>query len=457
MTRCKILILFFVLSVVVQGQMAWAGTQKKELDNVSPHQGGYVPSDSIFARYLENEGYRITYNNQLHLISSGTEKFRYVFEDVKKAQHHIHLEYFNFRGDSISKELFTRLAQRQAAGVEVRAMFDSFGNMSNNRPLKKKDVELLNQHGVEIVPFDPIKFPYLNHVLSRDHQKNIVVDGLVGYTGGMNIADYYITGLKDIGPWRDMHVRIEGPAVEDMQRAFFYSWEHETKQKLDGETYFPYSHGKDPKAEHKESFTTEGTCDGLVPNYHYADTVYRGGGTAIVQRIPHKAPKAMRQAYVAAIDAAEYNIQIINPYFTPTRTVRKALYRAIKRGVKVEIMLPTKSDIPFSPDAGFYYANKMRKAGAHVYSFNGGFHHSKVMMVDGRFCTVGSTNLDSRSLRYDYEINAFLFDMKITAQLSDIFAKDKLNSTRYTFDVHRSRGGWKRFVGWFAHLFTPVL
>ena len=120
-------------------------------------------------------------------------------------------------------------------------------------------------------------------------------------------------------------------------------------------------------------------------------------------------------------------------------------------------MIPGKSDIPFTPDAALYLANRLRKKGAHVYIYNGGFHHSKVMMVDERFCTVGSTNLNSRSLRYDFEINAFLFDLPITAELTDIFSADKQNSTVLTHELYRKRTAWKRFTGWFAHLFTPVL
>ena len=165
----------------------------------------------------------------------------------------------------------------------------------------------------------------------------------------------------------------------------------------------------------------------------------------------------MRHAYIAAIDAAQYKIQLINPYFTPTISVRRAIERALERGVKVEIMIPGKSDISFTPDAGFYFANKLRKKGARIYIYNGGFHHSKVMMVDDRFCTIGSTNLNSRSLRYDYEINAFLFDLPITDQLVQIFNQDKRNSTVMTKDVYKDRTPWKRFIGWFAHLFTPVL
>ncbi len=128
-----------------------------------------------------------------------------------------------------------------------------------------------------------------------------------------------------------------------------------------------------------------------------------------------------------------------------------------KRGVEIEIMIPGKSDIPFTPDAAFYTANKLRKKGAKIYVYNGGFHHSKIMMVDSLFCTVGSTNLNSRSLRYDYEVNAFIFDKETTHELSTMFDHDKLDSTLLTKEEYKKRSGWKRFVGWFANLFTPFL
>ena len=408
--------------------------QASETDSTHQDSTKWLPSDSIFARYLQAEHISITAHNQLELLPSGRKKFESLFREIKKAQHHIHLEYFNFRSDSIAKELFSLLAEKAKEGVKVRAMFDAFGNLSNNRPLRKQHLKMLNERGIEIVEFDPIRFPYVNHVLTRDHQKIVVIDGKVGYTGGMNIADYYIDGLPGIGAWHDMHVCIKGPAVGYLQKAFLQTWNKVTHQHVEGATYFPFH------------------ADSLVALPRHA-----GGEVGIVQRVPHTSPAAIRDAYIAALDAAERKVRIINPYFTPTPSIRKALKRAARRGVRVEIMIPGKSDISFTPDAGFYFANRMRKAGVHVYVFNGGFHHSKIMTVDERWCTVGSANLNSRSLRYDYEINAFMFDLPITAELDSIFSHDKLNSTPYTREEYRKRSLWKRFVGWFAHLFTPVL
>lgn len=393
----------------------------------------YSPSDSIFASYLHSRNIPIYNNNEMKLLPSGRIKFESLFEAIKKAKNHIHLEYFNFRSDSIAKEVFTLLAEKAQEGVKVRAMFDDFGNFSNNRPLRKEHLKMLNERGIEIIRFDPLKFPYINHVFSRDHQKIVIIDGKTGYTGGMNIADYYINGLPGIGPWRDMHICIEGPAVTGLQKAFLSVWNKETKQDIKGEEYFPYGENN-----------TE------TPNQ-------LGKQVAIVQRVPHKSPDAVRRAYIEAIDAAENHIRIVTPYFTPVKSLRKAIYRALKRGVRVEIMISEKCDIPFTPDGGFYFANQFRKRGAHIYIYKGGFHHTKVMTVDDRFCTVGSTNLNSRSLKYDYEINAFILDLPITAELDSIYKNDKENSERMTKEYYRNRGRWRNFVGWVAHILAPVI
>lgn len=395
----------------------------------------WLPSDSVFVRYLKEQHISITNNNDMHLLASGKAKFVSLFDEIRKAKHHIHLEYFNFRNDSIANALFELLAVKVKEGVKVRAMYDAFGNMSNNRPIRRQLMEQLQDKGIEIVIFDPIRFPWVNHVASRDHQKIVVIDGKVGFTGGMNIADYYINGLPEIGQWRDMHICLEGPAVEDLQRIFLSMWNKETKQHVEGSAYFPYS----------------------LDSTYYAAPEQLGKQVAILQRRPNKSPESIRHAYIAAIDAAENTIQIINPYFTPTISIRRAIERAIERGVRVEIMIPGKSDISFTPDAAFYIANRLRKKGAHVYIYNEGFHHSKIMMIDGRFCTVGSTNLNSRSLRYDYEVNAFIMDLPITDELNQLFHADKQHSTVLTRDEYKKRTPWKRFVGWFAHLFTPVL
>jgi cardiolipin synthase len=379
---------------------------------------------------MEQEGIPISYNNRVKLLRSGREKFADLFESIRHARHHIHLEYFNFRNDSIANALFDLLAQKVKEGVKVRAMFDAFGNWSNNQPIKKKQLKAIRARGIEMVKFDPITFPYINHAAHRDHRKIVVIDGKIGYTGGMNIADYYIKGLPKIGAWRDMHIRLEGDAVHELQHIFLTIWNKETKQHVEGAEYFPPNEGR-----------TDST-----------DVV-----VAIVDRTPKKDSRRLSHTYAASIFSAERNVHIVNPYFVPTSSIMKALTKTIDRGVDVEIMVSSTSDIPFTPDAALYKLHKLMKRGATVYLYNGGFHHSKIMMVDDRYCTVGTANLNSRSLRYDYETNAFIFDRGVTNQLDSIFQADKAHCTEMTPAYWKKRSKWKKFVGWFANLFTPFL
>ena len=393
-------------------------------------------SDSAMVAYLRSEGVAITHGNRVCLLKSGEEKFNDLFMAIRKAKHYIHLEYFNFRNDSIAALLFSELDKKVKEGVKVRAMFDAFGNWSNNKPLKKKHLKELAKRGIEIVKFDPLNFPFIGDFLSRDHRKIVIIDGQVAYTGGMNVADYYIEGLPAFGDWRDMHMRIEGPAVDELQRIFLSMWEKSTDERLtDSIYYFP------PKTV---QFHLPGTIDNVT--------------IGIVDRIPRKTPKLMREAYAHAILSANEKIELINPYFVPTRTVRRALKKAVQKGVDVQVMVSVKGDIPITPDASMHVARQLNKCGATIYQFEGGFHHSKIMMVDDTFCTVGSTNLNSRSLRYDYEVNAFIFDPRVTNQLSDIFNADKQQSSIMTDENWKQRSYWHRFVGWLSNLIlTPFL
>lgn len=387
-------------------------------------------SDSTVMQRLKGMGIPVTYNNRVELLMNGHDKFVDLFEAIRGARHHIHLEYFNFRNDSIANALFDLLAQKAAEGVKVRALFDAFGNWSNNQPLKKKHLEDIRRRGIEIVKFDPITFPWFNHAAHRDHRKIVVIDGKIGYTGGMNIADYYIKGLPKIGEWHDIHVRIDGDAVRYLQGIFLTMWNRETGQHVGGPEYFP---------------DTPQLPDSIAEEI------------MIVDRTPRETPRSISRAYAASIRSADSLIRIVNPYFVPTKSIQEALKHALKKGTEVEIMVPSVSDVPFTPEAAFYILHKLMKRGAKVYLFNGGFHHSKVMMVDGSFCTVGTANLNSRSLRYDYETNAFIFDPETTAELTGMFEHDKGRSTLLTPEVWKERSAWKKFVGWFAHLLTPFL
>lgn len=399
-------------------------------------------SDSLIAKQLRDEGVSFSHNNSVVLLMSGQEKFDDMFEAIHQARSSVHLEYFNFRNDSIASLLFKLLAEKAAQGVEVRALFDGFGNDSNNRPLKKEHLQKIRLDGIEIYEFDPIRFPWINHVFHRDHRKIVVIDGTVAYTGGMNVADYYINGTEEVGEWRDMHCRIEGDEVNTLQKIFLKMWNKVSGQNVGGEKYF------------RGDSITE-TFEGLKP-----DTCITAGKkmVGIINREPRITNKIIRKFYTDAINDAKDSIKLVNPYLTLNRTLKRALKNAVKRGVKVEIMVSEKSDIPLTPDCVFYNVHKLMKHGADIWIYKKGFHHSKIIMVDGRFCTVGSANLNARSLNFDYEENAVIIDPCTTKELSDMFDRDKADSFKLTEEVwDKWRTPWKKFVGWFAHLLTPFL
>ena len=399
-------------------------------------------SDSLIVKQMREEGVKFSHNNSVTLLMSGQEKFDDMFAAIRQARETVHLEYFNFRNDSIANKLFELLAQKAQEGVKIRALFDGFGNDSNNKPLKKKRLKELRQQGIEIYEFDPVRFPWVNHVFHRDHRKIVVIDGNIAYTGGMNVADYYIKGTEVVGSWRDMHCRIEGDEVNTLQAIFLKIWNKTTKQNI---------HGAD-------------LYKGGVQSIHFVglkpDTCTTAGQkmVGIINREPRITNKIIRSFYTKAINSAQDSIKLINPYLTLNRKLKKALKNAVKRGEKVEIMVSTHSDIPLTPDCVFYTVHKLMKKGVNVWMYTPGFHHTKIITVDGKFCTVGSANLNARSLNFDYEENAIIIDQETTQQLSDMFDRDKVDSFKLTKKSwNEFRTGWQKFVGWFAHLLTPVL
>ncbi len=394
---------------------------------VAVERDDFLSSDSTFIEYLHGNEIEITDSNSIELLNGGHVKFERMFQDIRNAKHHIHLEYFNFRNDSINSELISLLAQKVAEGVEVRALFDAFGNISNNKPLKSRHLDEIRTKGIEIAKFDPITFPWINHAYHRDHRKIVVIDGVIGYTGGINVADYYLNGLEGVGKWRDMHSRVKGEAVAKLQDIFLDMWNRETGQNISGDKYYPNPSKID-------------------------DTPI-----AVVDRWPTRNAEVMRRVYANAIYSAKDSIKLVNPYFVPTKRVRNAIKDALKDSVNVEIMISSKSDIPFTPDVVLYVAYKLMKKGAKVYMYDGGFNHSKAMSVDGRFFTLGSTNLNSRSLCFDYETNLFVFGEDDVEQLHKYFEADKAECHLLTREEWKKVPLWRKFFGWLGNLLTPFM
>ncbi|MCF0195653.1 MAG: phosphatidylserine/phosphatidylglycerophosphate/cardiolipin synthase family protein, partial [Bacteroidaceae bacterium] len=333
--------------------------------------------------------------NKVEILPTGIIKFNNLFPAIDRAEHFIHMDYFKFQQDSICGVFFDHLRAKARQGVEVRVVYDDVGNRNSPLPLRKSYMDSLRADGVQLYEFDRFKFPYINHMLHRDHHKIAIIDGRMVYTGGMNVADYYLHGKPEVGEWRDMHMRVDGPLVAGYEEIFEAMW-----LKVTGERLGP---------EYKEVCGTFDRGQSLV---------------ALCDRVPRKTASIMRDTYITCIDNAQSLIQIVNPYITLTIGIRKALNRALRRGVRLQIMLSTKNDGPVVPDVAGIEMRKLQKRGAEIYYYEGGFHHSKVMMIDSTFCTIGTTNLDGRSLKYDYEVNSFIFDEEPTRELQRIFQKD---------------------------------
>nr|MBP7472222.1 cardiolipin synthase [Prevotella sp.] len=401
-----------------------------------------VSSDSLIVSQLRDCGVSFSHDNSVTLLMNGQEKFDDLFKAIEQAKSSIHMEYFNFRNDSINKELITRLVRKVKEGVEVRLIFDGFGNKSNNQPMRKKDLKAIRATGINIVQFNPVRFPWIDDFFNRDHRKIVIIDGQIAYTGGMNVADYYIKGTAVVGSWNDMHCRIDGYEVNTLQKIFLKMWKHITGQDIHGakyyRSYFPPTYFKNLKP------------DNTPTKFHKM--------VGIINREPHISNKIIRSFYIDAINDAHDSIKIINPYFTLSHKLKKALKDAAKRGVKVEIMLSTKSDIPLTPDCGFFNAHNLMQAGCEIWMYTPGFHHTKVIMVDGKFCTVGSANLNARSLRWDREENAVIIDPYTTQQLDNLFERDKKHSFILTEESWKKwRTPTQRHIGWWANLFAPFL
>ncbi len=380
---------------------------------------------SLLRRQLQAQGNPEYPAASVTLLPSAQEKYDHLFQAIAGAERYIHLEYFKLLNDSTGHTLMRLLGQKAREGVEVRVLLDDMANRRARRPWSRQRMDSLRNAGIHIATFDPFTFPWVNHIFHRDHRKIVVVDGRLAYTGGMNVGDYYLTGTARSGPWRDMHICLQGPVVGEFQDIFARLWQRVAGESLDSLRY-------------------------ASPPATSADTI----PLVIVNREPGRLSKRMRQAFVEAIDGAQHEIRIVNPYLTNVRSVRRAMRRALERGVRLRIMVSGSSDVRITPDVMAIEMKKLMERGAEVYYYDAGFHHSKTMTVDGTHCTVGTANLDGRSMLFDYEINAFIFSPAVTARLDSIFDADLRHSQLLTPQNFRQRFSLgRRMTG---RLFTPV-
>lgn len=369
----------------------------------------------------------------MEILPGAKAKFQSIEKAISDAKLYIHIEYYKWYNDSIGRHMLDLLAEASARGVKVRLLYDAFGNSGNAPDMRPEVVEHYCSKGVNMVGFDPMRFPYINHALHRLHRKMVVIDGRMVYTGGLNVADYYIHGKPEIGCWGDMHACLRGPIVEEYQRLFADMWYKETGERLDSLAY------RNPDAK----------------LYHEL----QGGYEAfVVDREPGKKSARIRQGYISCLENAQERVRIINPYVILVSSVRKALRECIQRGVEVEILLGHKGDNLISEVSTAREVYNLARHGAKVWLCQECFHHDKVMVVDDTLCTVGTANLDARSLSYDYEINAYFFSPEYCRELNRYFEEHRKLSVMLTEDNWKELyPRKKRRIGWWLKGIRGIL
>lgn len=376
----------------------------------------------------------------MHLLPSGREKIADMVRSIEDARMYVHVEYYKLWNDSTGRAVLDALARSARRGVKVRVVYDAFGNSGKASGVTRDFVDEYRLKGVDMRAFDPMRFPYVNHALHRLHRKMVIVDGVMVYTGGMNVADYYVKGRPEIGEWRDMHARLTGPIVDGYERLFAGMWYRLTRERLDSAAYSMVG------------------CRSYADGRFGVNLASRGCEAYVVDRKPGRESKAIRQSYISCLDHARRRVRILNPYIIPTRSVRKALHRALERGVEVEILLSHKGDHAISETSTAREVYNLVRRGARVWLYEGGFHHDKILIVDDSVCSVGTANLDARSLSFDYEVNAYYFSPLMCGELNAYYEREIEGSRLLT------RDNWKtmytrrqRRMGWWLKGLRGIL
>jgi cardiolipin synthase A/B len=362
--------------------------------------------------------------NHVQLFHDGTLAFETLLEAIERARHHIHLEYFIIQPDSAGDALFLRLIERARAGVEVRVLYDAMGS----RRLKKRHLRRLAEAGIRssvFLPLNPLRRRI--QINMRDHRKIAVIDGEVAFTGGLNVGDEYLGLVDRFGYWRDSHLRLEGPAVGALQRIFIEDWDFAAGETLSGTDYLPE----------------------LSNAGEHAVQVIASG--------PERDLNGIRELYFAAILQAQKRLWIASPYFVPDGGLRDALCLAAYRGVDVRLLGQHHPDkwIPYF--AGRYYWADILAAGGQVYQYTNGMMHSKVILVDDQCASVGSANLDNRSLHLNFEVNCLLYSPELVSELSRAMEVDFERSIELDWPVYQKRPLTGRVIENSCRLLSPLL
>ncbi len=395
----------------------------KELQQEFPQLKKY--SDLIYYN-LESAGSMLTENNRIKIFTDGNRKFEALLEDMKNAEVFIHIQYYIIKDDVLFGRIKEVLKEKVRQGVEVRILYDGMGG----RFVSGKCWKELRSVGICVTAFFPPLLRRLHLRMNyRNHRKIAVIDGKIGYVGGFNIGKEYLGLEERFGYWRDTHLRLEGGAVSGLQLRFILDWNYAARENL----------------FHEEKY------------FNSSEECLGNSKVQIISSGPDSKLQNVRNNYLRLINKAEKSIYIQTPYFVPDEAVYHALIMAAYSGVEVNIMIPCKPDHPFVYWATYSYIGDLVMAGANCYTYDKGFLHAKGMIVDEEVYCYGTANMDNRSFRLNFEVNAIVYDEKEAAKMVDIFKKDLEDCTRITRDGYASRRLLIRVKEQISRLLSPLL
>lgn len=397
------------------------------------HTQVYIDNNENSARivqYLKKQpNGTYTDNNNAEIFVHGTEMFERMIADMQQAKTHIHVLFYIFRTDELGNRILSVLEEKAREGVEVRLLYDSLGTlMASNAQFKK-----LQDAGGQVIPFAPI-FSSLNSHLRlnyRNHRKIVVIDGLTGYVGGMNVGVEYCSHHEKLTPWRDTHLCITGSAVWFLQERFIVDW--------------AYSSSTDPhETASIQTYFPEPANTGNL-----GMQIISSGPDTIVE-------SPIKSGMLAMIYSAQKRISIQTPYFAPGESVTDALRIAARSNIDVRLMIPRISDYDIVHRATLGYARDMLDAGVKVYLYNG-FIHAKTIAIDHAVASIGTTNLTNRSFTLDFEVNAFIYDEAFARRCEEIFETDIATSQQLPQDYFEKQSSLTRATHNFARLLAPMM
>ena len=367
---------------------------------------GKLWQDMIHLNQLYGRAY-YSQNNSVEFITDGRQMFDTMMQDIMSARETINIMFFIVKNDETGRQFIDALTQKAREGVEVRLLLDSMGSRQiNDRVLR----DFLDAGGKRAY-FFPRKLNLVNFDFNyRNHRKLAVIDGIIGYTGGFNIAREYLGLKKKFGYWRDTHIRITGQSVQDINARFILDWRTASKEKI------------------------------VLSEAFYSGVISEGNtGIQIVSSGPDSVKEEVKRSLMKMITSAERSIYVQTPYFVPDDSILESLKMAAQCGVDVRVMIPCMPDHPLVYWATYSYAGELVKSGGRVFIYENGFLHSKTMVVDGEVGTVGSANFDRRSFSLNFESNAFIYDKKEAQTMERIFCEDLKECRELTISLYENR------------------